>query len=206
MHVAKRVTVAVAVAVAVGVATTAVYMRADDGATGGPTERHSLHYNTLTGGPTERRRTDGTDRRHGQTARTDGTDRRSPRTAPEDGTRGRHPRTAPEDCTRGLHPRTAPEDCTRGLHPRPAPEAARVLCATSPAASTRAIPPAAATCTPAALRAHPGGAVGFVSKWKGHWSIDGCAINPSFLIASEGAERALVARQVSDTPIDTQTV
>ena len=44
----------------------------------------------------------------------------------------------------------------------------------------------------------PGGAVGFVSKWEEHWSIDGCAINPSFMIASEKAERALVDWQVSD--------
>lgn len=49
-----------------------------------------------------------------------------------------------------------------------------------------------------AISAGKGGAVGFVSKWTGHWSIDGCAINPSFLIASEKAERALVAWQVSE--------
>ena len=44
----------------------------------------------------------------------------------------------------------------------------------------------------------PGGAVGFVSHWDTHVSIDDCAINPSFMVASEKAERALIAWQVSE--------
>ena len=110
------------------------------------------------------------------------------------------PKPGPEACTRGLHPKQ-PVSCVRGVQqppPVPPPPAAA-------SRTTTCAPAAAASWTPAALRAHPGGAVGFVSKWKSHWSIDGCAINPSFLVASEGAERALVAWQVSDTPIDTQT-
>ena len=110
------------------------------------------------------------------------------------------PKPGPEACTRGLHQKQS-VSCVRGAQqppPVPAPPAAATR-------TTTCAPPAAASWTPAALRAHPGGAVGFVSKWKSHWSIDGCAINPSFLVASEGAERALVAWQVSDTPIDTQT-
>jgi len=37
-----------------------------------------------------------------------------------------------------------------------------------------------------------------VSHGKAHVSIDGCAINPSFMVASEKAERALVAWQVAE--------
>ena len=60
----------------------------------------------------------------------------------EDPTR---PRAAPPRAARvrlhqrlSLAPKPGPETCTRSLHPKPAPEAARVLCARSPAASTRA--------------------------------------------------------------------
>eukprot|EP00320_Phaeocystis_rex_P009576 CAMPEP_0119071660 /NCGR_PEP_ID=MMETSP1178-20130426/52768_1 /TAXON_ID=33656 /ORGANISM="unid sp, Strain CCMP2000" /LENGTH=227 /DNA_ID=CAMNT_0007053599 /DNA_START=33 /DNA_END=716 /DNA_ORIENTATION=+ len=47
-----------------------------------------------------------------------------------------------------------------------------------------------------AISAGAGAAIGFVSHWKTHVSIDACAINPSFMVASEEAERALVAWQV----------
>ena len=43
-----------------------------------------------------------------------------------------------------------------------------------------------------ALSAGAGSAVAFVSSWPDHVSIDGCAINPSFLVAGESAERAVL--------------
>ena len=49
-----------------------------------------------------------------------------------------------------------------------------------------------------ALSAGSGSAVGFVSTWKSHVSIDDVAINPSFMVASEDAERALIAWQVAE--------
>lgn len=49
-----------------------------------------------------------------------------------------------------------------------------------------------------ALSAGGGSAVGFVSSWPDHVSIDGCAINPSFLAAGEDAERALLEWQVAE--------
>lgn len=49
-----------------------------------------------------------------------------------------------------------------------------------------------------ALSAGSGSAVGFVSRWPDHVSIDGCAINPSFLSAGEDAERALIEHVVAE--------
>jgi len=48
-----------------------------------------------------------------------------------------------------------------------------------------------------AISAGSGSAVAFVSKWDDHYSIDGCAFNPSFLVAGEDAERALVKHVVA---------
>lgn len=49
-----------------------------------------------------------------------------------------------------------------------------------------------------ALSAGIGSAVGFVSRWPDHVSIDGCAFNPSFLLAGEDAERKLIEHVVAE--------
>ena len=50
----------------------------------------------------------------------------------------------------------------------------------------------------AALSAGKGSALAFVSRWSDHVSIDACVVNPSYLIAGEGAERALIRHVVQE--------
>ena len=54
----------------------------------------------------------------------------------------------------------------------------------------------------AALSAGKGSALAFVSKWDDRVSIDACVVNPSYLIAGEGAERALIEHVVQEAIAD----
>ena len=45
----------------------------------------------------------------------------------------------------------------------------------------------------AAISAGAGSAIGFVSRWADHWSVDRIVVNPSYMVAGEAAERALLA-------------
>ncbi|KAL3917728.1 MAG: hypothetical protein SGPRY_006291, partial [Prymnesium sp.] len=50
----------------------------------------------------------------------------------------------------------------------------------------------------AALSAGKGSALAFVSEWDDYLSIDACVVNPSYLIAGEGAERVLLSHVVQE--------
>ena len=42
----------------------------------------------------------------------------------------------------------------------------------------------------AAISAGAGSAIGFVSRWADHWSVDRIVVNPAYMVAGEAAERA----------------
>ena len=56
----------------------------------------------------------------------------------------------------------------------------------------------------AALSAGKGSALAFVSQWEDRVSIDACVVNPSYLIAGEGAERVLIEHVVQEALGDGQ--
>eukprot|EP00966_Prymnesium_polylepis_P163790 3786365-Prymnesium_polylepis.1 len=54
----------------------------------------------------------------------------------------------------------------------------------------------------AALSAGKGSALAFVSDWNDVVSIDACVVNPSYLVAGEGAERVLIDHIVQQALAD----